>query len=158
MFAETPSPRSLPAAWGVAWHRYDAAEAGEAVGGCRKRCHVVAGGGQELGAEDDAMPDMLVKPGLDELVGFRDLLVERHHLSSQRVHQLRGRPLSEEAGGLDGLRGELTGVANAAVMEPGRQALCAEPMEGCWRLVAGQQGERSGVGEVQRPFQTGEDA
>ncbi|MDQ0904028.1 hypothetical protein QFZ22_000013 [Streptomyces canus] len=106
---------------------------------------------------------VVAKPGLDELVELDDLLVEGHHLLRQGVHQLRGQSFPGKAGelafgGLDGCLGELVGVADAAVAEPGLQALGTEATQCGRSLVAGQQGERAGVGEVQGPLQSGEDA
>ncbi|KUN31410.1 hypothetical protein AQJ27_51415 [Streptomyces olivochromogenes] len=149
----------------------DAAEAGEPVGSAED-AHVAAGGGQELGTEDDAQAGhagdhfevlVLAKPGLDELVDLGDLLVEADHLRRQRVHHRGGQSLARQAGvlalsRLEGGLGQLVGAEDLAVSQPRLQPLAADPAEGGRRLVAGQQDERAGVGDVERTLQTGKDA
>lgn len=61
-------------------------------------------------------------------------------------------------GRLDGDLGEPVGADELTVAQPGLKTLGADTADGRGGLVAGQQGERPGVGEVQRPFQAGEDA
>jgi hypothetical protein len=90
---------------GVAGNRCDSAEAGEAVRGAEGG-QVSAGGGQELGAEDDAQTGhagdhlevpVVAKPGLDDLVELGNLPVEGHHLVRRRVHHLGGQLLAGQA-------------------------------------------------------------
>lgn len=90
----------------------------------------VAGGGHELGAEDDAKAGhagdhvegvVVAKPGLDGLVEIDNLLVEAHHLLRQCVDRLGGQLLSGRQagllplGGLDSDFGEPVGARNVTV-------------------------------------------
>ncbi|GHC57841.1 hypothetical protein GCM10010507_38200 [Streptomyces cinnamoneus] len=106
---------------------------------------------------------MVTKPGLDELVGLADLLIEVHYLLRQRVHHPGGQLLPGKTGvltigGLAGFLGELVSTDDAAVPQPGSQTLCADPADGNGCLVTHQQDQRPGVIQVQDTFQGGEDA
>ncbi|GAA2469569.1 hypothetical protein GCM10010388_72580 [Streptomyces mauvecolor] len=106
---------------------------------------------------------MVAKPVFYVLVELFGLLVVGHHLLRQRVHQLGGQLLPGEAGvlpfsGLDGDRSKPVRPQDVSVSKPRLQPLGTDPADGRRRLIAGQQGERAGVGEVEGPFQCGEDA
>lgn len=118
---------------------------------------------RKLGAKGDAQTghagdhvesSVVAKPGLDVLVEFGDLLVEPYHLPRERMHQLSGQLLAGQAdvllfSGLDGDLGDPVRVHDMAVAQPGFQPLGADTADGGGGLVAGQQGERAGVGQVQ---------
>ncbi|WP_244258031.1 hypothetical protein [Streptomyces sp. Tu 2975] len=61
-------------------------------------------------------------------------------------------------GGLHGGLGQSVGADGMAAAQPGLQPLGADSADGGWGLVAGQQGERAGVGQIRRPFQARENA
>lgn len=106
---------------------------------------------------------MFAKPGLDRLVELGNLLAEDHHLPRQRVHHVGGQLLPGQTGvlalsGVDDGLGEPAGVDDLSVTQPGLQPFHADTADGGRGLVSGQQHERAGVGQVQCPFQPGEDA
>lgn len=61
-------------------------------------------------------------------------------------------------GGVQSCLGESVGSQDLAVAQPGLEPFLTHPAQGCRGLVAGQQRERTSVGEVQGPLQTGADA
>ncbi|WTN16163.1 hypothetical protein OHA83_42300 [Streptomyces canus] len=83
------------------------------------------------------------KPGLDHLVQLGDQLVEGHRPFRRRV----------QCG-----PGELVSPEDMPVAQPGLPSLGADPVDGGRRLMAGQQDEQAGAGEIQRPFQARQDA
>lgn len=106
---------------------------------------------------------VVAKPSLDFLVELGNLLVKHQNLPHQCVHQPGGQLLAGQTGalafsGLDGGLGEPAGADDVAVAQPGLQSLGADPANGGRGLVAGQQDERARVGQIQLPFQAGEDA
>jgi hypothetical protein len=106
---------------------------------------------------------MVAEPGLDGLVEFGDLLVQGHYLHCQRTHRFGSQLLPGQVGvlpfgGLDGSLSEPVSIDDVTVAQPCLQPPAADPSDGCGRPVAGQQGERAGVGQIQCTFQAGEDA
>lgn len=103
----TPGPVQVAAdVAGVAGHRGDTREAGQAVG-ASVAAHVTGRGCQELGAQQRADAGhagdhfgefVLAKPGRDEFVDLGDLLVEAHHLLRQGVDHLSGDLLPGDGG------------------------------------------------------------
>ena len=140
---------------GVTRDRGQSSDGREAVG-VAESSHVPAGGGEELGAEDDAEAGhaqddfgvaVAAKSLLDHRVGVADFGVEGHHLLGQPGHH-GGRQLLAghdgvlgfsgfDRGGCDGI-----GVAGLAFTQPGHQPGspgAAQPIGG---LVAGEQDQR----------------
>jgi hypothetical protein len=140
--------------------------------GSRQTTQAAADSGQELGtqhgadsrdAQDDVGELVLAKPALDDLVHLGDLLVEGHHLLGQGVDELRDGLLAGDRcvlvlGGVDGRLGQSSGVADLAVGQPLRQPGDAGATDDSRSLVAGQQAEWAGVGDVQGSFQGREHA
>ncbi len=105
---------------------------------------------------------MLAKPGLDQGIKFRDLLIEGHHPLRETGHHggsqfLAGQGRVLGLGRLHGLHGEGGGATDLAVLQPGLDPLGAGAADGGRGLVARQQRHWPLLGQFQDAFQRRED-
>lgn len=80
------------------------------------------------------------------------------YLGGVRGQLLPGQAGVLAPGGFQGCLGEPVSAQDPAVTQPGLEPLPARPTEGGRGLIAGQEDDRACIGEVQGPFQAGEDA